>query len=126
VARAAGAEHVEKFNALQFLAESVLKYLTLTLHTAVSDLDPSTRQFIGYQLARADGLGAWDESLDPLDQAIRRTGGGHEPRALIDFLSLKRTGASAADWFDALYKAADALWRETTDQGADFTRSIRG
>jgi hypothetical protein len=126
LARVQGGERVERFNALQYLSEGLLKYLVLVFHSAVAQMDRATAQFTGYKLVRADGIGEWEESLQILADSVRRTGQTGEIRALLDWLSMKRTGANQAEWFDIAHSCAVTLWEVTADTQADFQRSVHG
>jgi hypothetical protein len=89
-------------------------------------MDRATAQFTGYKLVRADGIGEWEESLQILADSVRRTGQTGEIRALLDWLSMKRTGANQAEWFDIAHSCAVTLWEVTADTQADFQRSVHG
>jgi tetratricopeptide (TPR) repeat protein len=126
VNRSIQAGPAEEYLALGYLSEAFMKYVVLVLHTCVRPLDRDAWGYWGYRLARADGLGEWDQALIHLDAAARLGGAGGWFRSVLDWCSTRRTGKREAEWYTRAYTLAEELWELARGPATDYQRSVRG
>jgi len=124
--RAADVDAKERFDSLSFLSEALLKYVVLCLHSCMESLDRDSWSYWGYQLAHGDSLGVWERALAALETDGRRAGAAGWMREQLDWLAIRRSGRSTADWFDCCYEASEELWALVQGPEMTFQRTVRG
>jgi hypothetical protein len=116
----------EEFLSLGYLSEVFMKYTALVLHSCARPLDQDSWKYWGYRLARADGLGDWDEALAQLEVSARTGGAGGWLREILDWLGAKRTGKREVPWFSEAHELAQDLWALARAPATDYQQSVRG
>jgi hypothetical protein len=124
-ARVSSLERAERFNSLQYLSESLIKYCALVLLSFLQRLDAAKAQGIGYSLTRANGLGDWEQALPAISDASRQAGAPSQLRDILTWFTTKRTG-DTDPWFQDSMRTAKDIWARTSDEGLDLQPSVRG
>lgn len=116
----------ERYLSLGYLSEVFLKYVVLTVHTCIADLDRDAWAYWGYRLSRGEGLGEWEQALSHLDASARSAGAGGWLRDILDWLGVRRSGKRAVDWFTRCHELSSNLWRLARGPETDYQHSVRG
>jgi tetratricopeptide (TPR) repeat protein len=123
--RVASLERAERFNSLQYLSESLMKYSCLVLLSFLEVLDAPKAHGIAYGLSRGEGMGDWEQSLQSISEATRRAGAPQELRDLLKWFTSKRNSENDS-WFREVFQTARGIWSQTSTDPLDLQPSIRG
>lgn len=124
-ARVSSLERAERFNSLQYLSESLIKYCCLVLLSFLQAIDTDKAHGVSYTLSRSDSLGDWEKALGVLFEAFRKANAPQQLKGIVAWFVAKRSGDND-QWFRDAAAIANRTWKLTSDDPLETQASVRG